>query len=465
MLILVIIVGFSSCSEEPSLQKNNELDLLQFKNSFFEETDSVKVNKSEVANVVNEIFNNLQTRSLNLSIETVSDSIGKPLYHVVNVGDRQGFIIISATKNFFPVLAYSYRGNFKIGDSMPNGILKWKRLTTRMLEESPDFSYEEKNKFRYFWKRYELKEKEKTEQDIRGALEYQEMKEIMKTQRQKLEAKGYEIYSADSDVFSGYKQLDEEISQYVRECIHPEYQEYWNILTFVARPTRPEIIEVPNFIETEWAQMPGYNISFPYVNLSPAYVGCGPLAVGQAMRYYEYPKSFNWQDMPLKAPTRTTSDFLYEVAKKCRAKFGEHGTETEQIDCASALRSYGYQVSYGVHVGAHAWNDILNKKPVLMRAKPESIDDYNHAWIASGGRKEEFDDSFEVWTFMNRTEFKKVYSFPYGDMYTNYYFYMNWGWNGQYNGFYNDYDIVVKKPEGEIKYSLERTDIYNVTPY
>ena len=43
-------------------------------------------------------------------IQTITSESDEPLMYVVNYSDDQGFVVISATKNYTPVLAYSDKG-------------------------------------------------------------------------------------------------------------------------------------------------------------------------------------------------------------------------------------------------------------------------------------------------------------------------------------------------------------------
>lgn len=54
-----------------------------------------------------------------LSVQTVVDSIGSPSMHIVNFAGQQGFVIVSATKDYFPVLAESDHGNFNLASLSP----------------------------------------------------------------------------------------------------------------------------------------------------------------------------------------------------------------------------------------------------------------------------------------------------------------------------------------------------------
>lgn len=67
-------------------------------------------------------------------VVTVHDSINRPLLYINNMENESGFIIVSATKEFYPILAYSDEGSFcLLGDT----IIPWlgvmeKEITYRM---------------------------------------------------------------------------------------------------------------------------------------------------------------------------------------------------------------------------------------------------------------------------------------------------------------------------------------------
>ena len=50
-------------------------------------------------------------------IQTIASETGEPLMYVVNYANDKGFTIISATKNYAPVLAYSEEGYLNVNDA------------------------------------------------------------------------------------------------------------------------------------------------------------------------------------------------------------------------------------------------------------------------------------------------------------------------------------------------------------
>ena len=56
-----------------------------------------------------------KTASQQYTISTIIDQTGQPVIYVVNYAGNGGFVLLSATKKYIPVLAYSQNGNYKIG--------------------------------------------------------------------------------------------------------------------------------------------------------------------------------------------------------------------------------------------------------------------------------------------------------------------------------------------------------------
>ncbi len=174
---------------------------------------------------------------------------------------------------------------------------------------------------------------------------------------------------------------------------------------------------------------------------------------------YEYPESYNWNEMPYNMATRTTSSLLYDIAIRANATFGLDGTSTTLTNMKNALQSYGYKYNgIGVfdHSAHNTWSEIKEKHPVCMSGE---IDGIGHAWIASGGTYMNGDVEYYVYTFRERFDFYPVYKYVDSGM-QYYYFYMNWGWYGGYNGSYLD---TAKDPVyGEE--ITDRRDIYGIEP-
>lgn len=432
------------------------------------EIDSVKVNADEVRNIVESVFPQTKSSNGEYSVETIYDDNQEPLVYVVNRPQNGGFMIISATKNYDPILAYNTTGHFSVGGEKPDGLKMWQEGTLNAVNASDTFRQDVKHNYRRLWRQYEdgtmANAKISRSPDILTPEESQalnKLRQVVEKKKGELRGQGYHVYSVD-DRITGDEAFDDKMREYIKEAIHPEYADYWYALSFIANKPGPDRTEfIDNFLSTKWGQNYPFNMSFPMVNGGRALVGCGSVALGQVLRYFEYPKTFNWSAMPNESATKTTSDFLYDVAKRSKAQFGGNGTSTYFSDTYQALLSYGYTATLGVYGKVYPAADLSEKRPVIMRGTATG-NNQGHAWVCSGYDYVYYDsEEYEIWTYIRRTEFGQMYKFMHGHPLSSTLVYMNWGWNGTYDGFYyynSLKDQITGTPYNDMKL------IINITP-
>ena len=348
---------------------------------------------------------------------------------------------------------------------MPDGLLLWKGQTEELISKSKDFTPNEKEKFRNLWKKYENRENTTTfTPESRSGDRpdwYYDAQTIVMNKRLELASQGYEVYSY-SDDFTSDNSFNEEVRDFIRGYIYPEYEDYYEDLSIIAYKAKTiTSTVVPNFVSTIWHQGAGFNSCYPTLSDgSLAVVGCGPLAVGQVMKYYQYPTTYNWSNMPLDYGNNTTSLFLLDVTERCNGRYSSGGTVTTITDCKNGLQSFGYSANIATNNSDRTLDNIIARKPVIMSGICAG-DAIGHAWLSSGARYQHYKDSYEIWTFNTSTDFRCA-----GDMtkkyYHDYLFYMNWGWEYGFNGFFNDY--TVHHPSSYNAYYLNRTNIYDISP-
>lgn len=440
-------------------------------------TDSVNVSMEDVANVSRATLSRPESRQGDYSIETIFDDNGNPALYVVNYANNGGFVVVGATKNYYPVLAYNETGKFNLSGEKPYALKLWETQVVDIISNSGNLPANEKRKHRKQWKAYETRDaKDLTPVESRSAEEtpewYQEAQTIMMNKKMEFWAKpNCEVYEMTGEI-TGDESLDEEIREYVQGSIYPVYLDYWDVLSFVVLETGPdEYTNVPNFVETQWGQGAWtqssdsiyYNTGFPIVYGGHAYVGCGGLATAQVMRYYKHPASFDWDNMPATTPTTTTAAFLYQVAEACNSQYMFKETLTNQTNCLSALQGYGYSANRADYSFSRILDNLENKKPVMIRAQEQDAS-VGHAWVVTGGSHSLYDLRYEVWTFNTSTDFRCAYNYPDG-YYIYDYLYMNWGWGGDSDGSYNVDNLYIPNLSSSSGGDLENiTCIYDITP-
>ena len=449
--IIALLLLTASCSEY-AFDPNNGLssDCTTFETEIYND----EVSADDISRIAEKFtFGNKKpsiTRSNEFYVSTIYDEIGVPAIYVINYANNGGFVLVSATKRHNPILAYSDKGNFDVYGDMPGGLIEWKTRAVAGVQIAREMPEDSIKTYRMMWHSYEQLQKFAVRKP-KAALD-PFIEESKKKALQIMMDTAY-YYSSRYTVtkwMNSDAEYNEEAAM-VKDYVYPLYQDEWERFAFKVEGAYNEYQEIPNFIKSEWGQQSGYNQSFPKVNSAGklAYVGCGVVAAGQVMRYYEYPSYINWSAMPMNYASKTTSDFLYDLAVKSKANFKESGTETNLANTKTALENFGYYVSKSKHSDYETWNSIKYKMPVIMRANPKG--DVGHAWVASGG-KYSYGHTIisEIYAFTGRTTFECIYSETRNPI-SDYWFYMNWGWNGSYDGYYYDGNLKLNYSSAELE--------------
>lgn len=422
-------------------------------------TDSVKVNATEINNIVEDILSRPKSRQSDYTIETITDDNGKELMYIVNYDNKGGFVVISATKKCYPVLAFNDSGNFKLDGDTPLGLSMWykdiKGLITHVNNLPPDSVVE----YRAMWRKYENQVQpsfvsRSLNSDISAA------QSIMRDSIMRWTSANMTTSDIPQD---GREQRENmsEIEELVMGSIYPDYMdEMYNMSVILHRNTTTRE-DVDNFVLSTWDQDDEYQQSF-VLGDTLAKAGCGPVAMGQVMRYFEFPSTYNWVSMPLNYGNKTISDFLYDLAMAADASLGVDGTGVTTNGMLNAMTSKGYSLLKRNHVSSIAWSNILQRKPVILTGVYNDIkgDRVGHAWVASGGEYIGGLTQDEVWTFTGRNKFECIHKYNVNPTYT-YYLYMNWGWGGYRDGYYIDNPLNVPN---STSVAGNREMLYNITP-
>jgi len=225
----------------------------------------------------------------------------------------------------------------------------------------------------------------------------------------------------------------------------------YNGKTYYAEYIRTDTICKSRIMHTEWGQSDPYNYYCPKINGTACLTGCVPVAVGQIMAYYQYPKTIVDKSNKNITYTLPWSDMLSQ------GSYLAGNTGTGALGVARLLRQLGLYMgaSYGIDetgVLEEGFNNIFEKfgytTSGLKSFKADSIvssldkdqpvficgstSQGGHAWVLEGYK--EYRELAHLYTTQ----------YPNFDMGIHYldcedrYYFCNWGWNGYYNGYYLD---------------------------
>lgn len=196
---------------------------------------------------------------------------------------------------------------------------------------------------------------------------------------------------------------------------------------------------------TKFHQGHPYNKYCPVMTGGRALVGCGPLAMGTIIGYWQWPERitdymFDWSNM-MNEPEHDDWAALFEICGRpsfLKAEYGLNETASSVFDVAKAFQRVGYlSARLEKFDNERMRKNLANKYPVFMFIT-------GHFWVCDGG-------------------YKVVYSQPVlegqtAEEKTAYLYHMLWGFGGEADGYFV-YDTQIGgkpyKPDegtsGEIK--------------
>ncbi len=208
------------------------------------------------------------------------------------------------------------------------------------------------------------------------------------------------------------------------------------------------------FLKTKWNQNSSY---------SPTYggkLGCVTVAVGQIMRYYEYPRTYDWSQMPNFVPDDTESVPLTNFLESLRGELhvGSSGG-TQDSWAVRVLEDYGYDCQKVSHSGSSFHSYLRKGNPVYMGGMRKDNITIGHAWVCDGYCSTSHSVKYTLYllAFQQGQPYALEKWFEdtvYVDGPTVTY-HMNWGWGGNWDGYYLDCLMQVNGTE----YSEYRKDI------
>ncbi|MDI9871690.1 C10 family peptidase [Flectobacillus roseus] len=321
---------------------------------------------------------------------------GETSFYVVNYKEG-GYILLSSDNRIQPVLAYSESGKFTVDEKRyPLGLEFWIDDTKKQIREIRKSNLIQSDLCKKAWKEVQ---------------------------------KGLSI---SNQSISDKKTLAE-----------PPTQCY----------DHTDVLTVGPLLSSSWHQEGGYNDALPYINCygysSQVLAGCVPIAMGQVMRYFQYPSNYNWSSMPLNSGTSTTANFINDIHNAIRSMYagnpiyncGSTGVYAS-ANMGSVLKS---RFSYSSADWAnYDWNTVKNNlnssKPVILSGDNGSE---GHMWVCDGYMQTSF-----------------YYSDCSGSTLIPM-FHMNWGWEDtSYNGYYGYNNF---NPAGT-NFNNNKKMIYNIIP-
>lgn len=222
-------------------------------------------------------------------------------------------------------------------------------------------------------------------------------------------------------------------------------------VTFILKKEERPYKSVGPLLQTKWQQQVGFNEFTP--NNYP--VGCVAVAMGQIMKYNQYPTQYSWSQMDNTYATSTTAQLLAEVGANVNMKYGADGSESNIDKALAAFKNnYGYiNAVKRDHSMVEVTRELDKNRPVYMRGYDSSgflgFTHKGHAWVCDGYYSTETYDKIVVALLEDcyggpeSTEMTYVFTNTLELKSSSYGLHMNWGWGGRHDGYYTDANMWI----------------------
>lgn len=369
-------------------------------------------------------FSNKQIKD----VVTINGEDGSPAIYAVNFSD--GYILVSATKNYYPILAEVEHGSFARYSDLGQDVIVEELLhNISYVNSNPEESVN-----RIYWGPYEQNKTligTKSNDDFYVFLEENYLEDW---------------YADGRNVYYLYEQPDnmpDDLYQYFCQRASEDMAEVegypYMQCAIITEKIAGSYQTTGPLIQTKWNQGYPFNSADPYGRN----LGCVTIAIAQIMKYYMFPYEYDWSQMPNNTSSTELSSFLFGLRRDLNIDDDGGGYIANGLNYLSA-KGYGYNfVSHRIQPTIAS---ILRQEPVIMRGTDEQRDSIGHAWICDGYRKVCPTTEYRLYllTFYNgepdAMEQYVVNSTYYPD-YDTYYMHMNWGWGGRYDGYFLEDDI------------------------
>lgn len=421
-------------------------------NPFLSENEAISI--SEAIKVANDFASNhfIQTKGVDRIIEHVTpinNSQGEPRLYVINFEKASGFIIVSASRNYTPVLAYNENGCFNPSDSLI-GIDIWIDEQIERIDQLSSFPADSTELYRMEWERYlnvnSQKPKTKT------------VNSFILEQIAIWEAQGYNCYFLSEQPNYMPNDVYQNFCSTAQSLANPDYD---YLETSIILESRDDInTSTGNLVTTHWGQTNHYNDSIKVNSTDDPSLGCTVVAVGQIMRYHEYPSNYNWNNMANNYATPSTASLLKDIYYAIN--WPVFNNVSDPYSAKNWFVGKGYtQASVQSHDLSTVRSNLVAGHPVLMSGSRLMLGG-GHSWVCSGysayGTNVEY--TLRVISIIPPLQYENA-GVEYRNGAVNSYYYMNWGWEGYCDGWFINDSVNANS---EKNYQYNRTDIINIYP-
>lgn len=444
LLLTLLFIFITSCSEELEIiRSEKEKQTKDLSNPLLIDRNTAKITPEDASNISLLFFSQenkgFKTKSQSSSnVITVKDSLDNPLFYIINYQSNNGFILISATKKYQPILAYSNEGYFDI-NNLNSGIELFLDSYKKNIKYSiSNTSDSLRLKYAIEWSLFEKPLSEKQEKANTST----DINSLRQKEIEKWTAQGYDCHSFGA---AQYLISPDKYPGFMQDICNHTYPEYdCNSVNLLLIKRTSE--NIGPLMRTTWNQRAPFNVDAPN-----KLAGCVPIAVAQIANYHQWPNSYNWNQISSYYDSNTgygsseTTRFIKDVRNYCEVEYKSDGTASNHNKAVKAFNKLGYTAilkDFDFNSKYDVISEIRAKRPIYMDGKRDLVPvfeiPYNgHAWVCDGYQATSTQYAVAMLSndlFMPNKPGTPEYVFHSGFTETTGYFHMNWGWGASYQG-------------------------------
>lgn len=473
----LLLLGLWSCSSEEGVispEEGTPQEIPSFSELRFTVSDTARVISTEskameVADRFLSTYENKTRSGVEVNVTTVFKENGEPAMYVVNYGEEGGFVIVSATKDTEPILAYSDTGSFRldnIGES-PAGM--WLDDTKLYVEHSSELPDSVKLSAAQQWERLTSTTVPAPSLQTRGWTDPEEVMAVYYA-LEYYRSQGYEIYeNPSSDVHTLSPDMNQALDN-LSDQPDPDGFSQREKSFLLKRHTSNEEKVLP-MITTRWHQFIPYNGKLVQEYHKPLYLGCVTIAVAQLMKHYKKPNGgFQYDKMPDQLSLISQgegydilTDFLFNIGHKLEIDYANGSNSAKHKKAIELFKSYGFINLKDIKYDFYSVKNYLNNGPVYLRADSDGGE--GHAWVCDGYNYYTWQEDYMLISY-NGQYMDVIPTACFNTLYTewkgngSHSLHMIWGWDDSNDGYYSDNWEVIRDLKLE-NFSKERRALVN----
>lgn len=404
-------------------------------------------------------------------VQTINDNDGQPVMYVVSYQKNQGFTIVSASRKYKPILAEEDTNSF-YERRHESGLEIWIQEQTALITFAESLPETDESIKRYVdeWKDYE----QIPVSDL--STKSDDLLTLRANSIAAWEAQGYTCFDLCDCPNSLPQSVYEDWLDLAEQMANPDYNYYTNSIILYLR--EDTLLQYGPYLTTTWGQDDPYNANLDLINNQLPRAGCSVVAMGQIMKYYEWPTCYDWSAMNNSYHPDSTAaevaELFDDLGHDANTSYGILKSTTLINNMVSAITSsqkcYHYNATRVTHNFYTAKSELYNERPVFMQGAESSSSGSNaHAWVCDGYKTYSTHRNYILMILSPDEPLAYVSAgVPYNSYENTDYMHMNWGEDGKANGWFYEDNVHFSGMEYgvwiEFNFPSQREDIIGITP-